>query len=75
MKRYFKVLALVMVAMLAFSGFAFADDDAGTIYRQHYGSDLTELPITEETVTIDLWRSFSSTVMDSYDECEVFKKM
>lgn len=75
MKRYFKVLTLVMVAMLAFSGFAFADDDAGTIYRQHYGSDLTELPITEETVTIDLWRSFSSTVMDSYDECEVFKKM
>ena len=45
------------------------------IHRQHFGADLTELPICEEPITIQVWRGFSSTVMEGYDECEVFKKM
>ena len=75
MKHLSKVLALVMVAMLAFSGVAFADDDLGTIYRQHYGADLTELPIVDETLTIDVWCSFSSTIMSGMDECAALQKM
>ena len=76
MKRLLKVLALTVSVMLALSGSAaFADEELGTIYRQHYGADLTQLPIVEEPLTIDVWRRFSSTVMDSLADCEVFKKM
>ena len=76
MKRLLKVLALTLSIMLALSGSAaFADEELGTIYRQHYGADLTQLPIVEEPLTIDVWRRFSSTIMDSLADCEVFKKM
>ena len=76
MKRLLKVSALTVSVMLALSGSAaFADEELGTIYRQHYGADLTQLPIVEEPLTIDVWRRFSSTVMDSLADCEVFKKM
>ena len=76
MKRLLKVLALTLSIMLALSGSAaFADEELGTIYRQHYGADLTQLPIVEEPLTIDVWRRFSSTIMGSLADCEVFKKM
>ena len=65
MKHLLKAFALAMTVLMALSSVAFADDDLGTIHRQHYGADLTELPIVEEPITIDVWRGFSSTVMDS----------
>lgn len=40
-----------------------------------YGINATILPIVEEPVTIDIWRSFNSTVMQGLDECETFKAM
>ena len=75
MKHLLKAFALAMTVLMALSSVAFADDDLGTIHRQHYGADLTELPIVEEPITIDVWRGFSSTVMDSLADCESFKKM
>ena len=75
MKKLARTLSLVLALMMVFACVAFADDELGTIYRQHFGADLTELPITTEDITIDVWRGFSSTIMDSLAECEVFKKM
>ena len=74
MKRFAKFLCIALAAMMALSGVALAED-LGTIHRQHYGSDLTELPIVEEPLTIQVWRGFSSTVMDTLADCEVFKDM
>lgn len=39
------------------------------------GINATVLPITEEPVTLVVWRSFTSTIMESLDECEVFKEL
>lgn len=79
MKKLARILSLALAVMLALGGVAFADaateEDLGVIHRQHFGADLTELPICEEPITIQVWRGFSSTVMEGYDECEVFKKM
>lgn len=77
MKHVAKWLSLLLVAMLTVSGAAMAEtaEPLGTIHRQHFGSDLTELPIVDEPLTIQVWKSFSSTVMESYEECEVFKEM
>ena len=74
MKHFVKFLCMALAAMMALSGVALAED-LGTIHRQHYGSDLTELPIVEEPLTIQVWRSFSSTVMDTLAYCETFKEM
>ena len=38
-----------------------------------YGINATKLPVTDEPVTLILWRSFNSTVMQGLDESEVFK--
>jgi len=39
------------------------------------GINATVLSITEEPVTLVVWRSFTSTVMQGLDECEVFKEL
>lgn len=39
------------------------------------GINGTVLPVTDEPVTIDIWRSFSSTVMSGMDECEAMQEM
>lgn len=43
----------------------------------HYlnGINATILPVTDEPVTITIWRGFSSTVMEGLDECEAFKEL
>ncbi len=73
MKKFARIMCLVLALMMV-TVFASAEE-LGTIYRQHFGADLTELPITTEDVTIDVWRGFSSTIMDTLADCEVFKKM
>ena len=40
-----------------------------------YGINATKLPVTDEPVTLILWRSFNSTVMQGLDESEVFKEL
>ena len=40
-----------------------------------FGINGTVLPIVETPITIDIWRSFNSTVMQGLDECETFKAM
>ena len=35
----------------------------------------TKLPISDKTVTLTVWRGFSSTIMKGLDESEVFKEM
>ena len=75
MKKLARTLSLVLALMMAFACVAFADDELGTIYRQHFGADLTELPITTEDITVDVWRGFSSTIMETLADCETFKKM
>ena len=39
------------------------------------GINATKLPITEDDVTITLWRGFTSTVMQGLDESEFFKEL
>ena len=74
MKKLASILCLLLALMMVAS-FASAEE-LGTIYRQHFGSeDQSGLPITTEDITIDVWRGFSSTVMDTLADCETFKKM
>ncbi len=40
-----------------------------------FGVNATILPVVEKPMTIDIWRSFNSTVMQGLDECETFKAM
>lgn len=74
MKRFSKILCVLLATMMVMSGVAFAEE-LGTIHRQHYGTDLTELPIASEPVTIQVWRGFTSTVMETLADCETFKEM
>ncbi len=73
MKKFARLLCLVL-ALVMVAPFAFAED-LGTIYRQHFGNEEAQGPITTEDVTVDVWRGFSSTVMDTLADCETFKKM
>ena len=52
MKKLARTLSLVLALMMVLTCIAFAEDELGTIYRQHFGADLTELPITTEDITI-----------------------
>jgi len=36
---------------------------------------MTKLPVSDKPVTLTVWRSFSSTIMQGLDESEVFKEM
>jgi putative aldouronate transport system substrate-binding protein len=40
-----------------------------------YGINATVLPIVDGDFTMEIWRNFSSTVMQGLDECEAFKAM
>jgi len=76
MKRRSKLFCLIM-AFLLIAGVASAALD-GTIYRQNFGTNATDLPIIKEgddPVTIAVWRDFNSTVMAGLDESAVFKAM
>ena len=73
MKKLARILCLLLALLMLVS--VATAEDLGTIYRQHFGSEETELPITTEDITIDVWRGFSSTVMDTLADCETFKKM
>ncbi|MGI6173565.1 MAG: extracellular solute-binding protein [Christensenellales bacterium] len=74
MKKFSRVLSFLMAVAMLVSYAAFAEE-LGVIRRHQKGADLSKLPIVEETVTVDVWRSFSSTIMESLSQCEVFKKM
>jgi len=43
--------------------------------RYLYGINATKLPVTDKPVTLVIWRSFNSNVMQGLDECEVFKEL
>ena len=71
-----KLVCLVLVLMLCGS-VAFASGD-GTIYRQNYGVNLTELPIVgpdDDPVTITVWADFNSNVMEGLDQSAAYQAM
>ncbi len=47
----------------------------GTIYRQNFGTNATQLPITTDDVTLVIWKNFTSTVMEDLSECAAFQEL
>lgn len=47
----------------------------GTIYRQNFGTNATQLPITTDDVTLVIWKNFTFTVMDDLSECAAFQEL
>jgi len=76
MKRLVSLLCLVL-ALLMFAKTVLTEAD-GTIYRQNYGIDATDLPIVKEgddPVELTVWWNFNSTVIEDMDQCAVFPVM
>lgn len=71
-----RVLCL-MLALCLLSTAVLAEGD-GIIHRQNFGTNATQLPLVKEgddPVTLKVWRGFSSTVMEGWDDCLVFEEM
>jgi putative aldouronate transport system substrate-binding protein len=67
------------MALLLFSTAALASSQivgGAVTHKQSFGANLTELPLTEEPVTIQVWkRSPNSVVMESHDQCIAFEEL
>ena len=75
-----KILCLVLALMLVSSvAFAAANNQiVGTavITKHEFGArGLTPLPLTEEPVTIQVWKGLDSTIMESYDQCILYEEL
>lgn len=69
------VLALMMMATSAYAVTSSQIVGAPDIHKQNYGANLTELPITTDDVTIEIWRGLNSTIMSSWDENIMFDEL
>ena len=80
MKKLAKLMCLVL-ALVMFSASAYAVESSqivGTavITPHDYGArGLTQLPITEEPITIQVWKGLNEPVMTSWDQCIVYDEL
>lgn len=51
------------------------EKERGVIYRQNYGTNATQLPITTDDVTLVVWREFTSTIMEDLSESLTFQEL
>ena len=77
MRRRICVSMALLLCALLIGGTAFASLD-GTITRQYYGSNMTQLPIVgpnDPPVTLTVWSDLNSTVMDDMNQCAVYPEL
>ena len=80
MKKLVKVLCLVLALMMAATAALAVESSqiVGTsvITPHDYGArGLTQLPITDEPITIQVWKGLNEPVMTSWDQCIVYDEL
>lgn len=69
------VLALMMVATSAYAVTNSQIVGGADILKRDFGANLTELPITTEDVTLEVWRGLNSTIMTDWSENIMFTEL
>ncbi len=69
------VLALMMVATSAYAVTNSQIVGEPDILKRNFGANLTELPITTEPVTLEVWRGLNSTIMSDWSENIMFDEL
>ncbi|MDO4740325.1 MAG: hypothetical protein Q4A66_06625 [Eubacteriales bacterium] len=75
-----KILSLVLVLMMMVAVSAYAVPSSQLvgepdILKRNFGANLTELPVTTDDVTLNVWRGLNSTIMTDWSQNIMFTEL